>query len=127
MSEDPIEVYKPKRMMRVYIASPYTKGDVAVNVKRQIDMADELMRKGFAPFWPLHSHFHHLMHPHIYEDWTRLDLEWVLACDAVLRLPGESKGADGEVKFAKENNIPFFFTVSQIERYRAEHFKGDDS
>jgi len=29
--------------IKVYIASPYTKGDPAVNVKRQIDMADTLM------------------------------------------------------------------------------------
>lgn len=27
-------------MIKVYIASPYTKGDVAVNVKRQMDCAD---------------------------------------------------------------------------------------
>ena len=32
-------------MIKVYIASPYTKGDIAVNVKRQIDMYDELVNE----------------------------------------------------------------------------------
>ena len=44
-------------MVKVYIASPYTKGDTAVNVKRQLDAVDELMDAGFAPFAPLYSHF----------------------------------------------------------------------
>ena len=35
-------------MIRVYIASPYTKGDIAVNVKTQLDAADILIEKGFA-------------------------------------------------------------------------------
>lgn len=119
------EVPAPNRMMRVYIASPYTLGDVAVNVKRQIDMANQLMNRGFAPFWPLHSHFQHLVCPRPYEDWIKVDLEWVLVCDAVLRLTGESKGADGEVKYANDHGIPVFTSVSELERYRAEEFKGD--
>jgi hypothetical protein len=79
-------------MIKVYIASPYTKGDIAVNVKRQIDTADELISKGFAPFAPLYSHFQHLVHPRAYQDWIKLDLEWIKACDVLLRLPGESLG-----------------------------------
>jgi hypothetical protein len=47
--------------IKVYIASPYTLGDVAVNVKRQLDCADELMNAGFAPFAPLYSHFQHMV------------------------------------------------------------------
>jgi hypothetical protein len=39
-----------KRKMKVYIASPYTKGDIAVNVKRQIDCTDELLTLGFVPY-----------------------------------------------------------------------------
>jgi hypothetical protein len=34
-------------MIKVYIASPYTIGDVAVNVRHQIDAADELMSSGY--------------------------------------------------------------------------------
>jgi len=79
-------------MIKIYIASPYTIGDIAVNVKVQMDIADELMNLGFAPFVPLYSHFQHIAHPRPYEDWIRVDREWVRVCDCVLRLPGESKG-----------------------------------
>lgn len=87
-------------MKKIYIASPYTVGDVAVNVKRQMDTASYLTDVGFAPFWPLHSHFLHMVHPKTYDKWIALDLQWILACDALLRLGGESKGADMEVQFA---------------------------
>lgn len=35
-------------------------------------------------------------------------------CDAVLRLPGESTGADQDVAIARERGIPVFFDVSEI-------------
>lgn len=101
-------------MKAVYIASPYTKGDVAVNVKAQIDCADELITLGFAPFVPLYSHFQHMQHPRPYEDWTRLDNEWVLRCDCLLRLEGESSGADAEVELAVKNNIPVFYSIGEL-------------
>jgi hypothetical protein len=101
-------------MIKVYIASPYTKGDVAVNVKKQLDCADELMTFGFAPFAPLYSHFQHMAHPRPYEDWIKIDREWVLVCDCLLRLPGESSGADGEVELAKANKIPVYYSVEEL-------------
>jgi hypothetical protein len=101
-------------MIKVYIASPYTLGDIAVNVKRQIDMVDKLMDKGFAPFAPLYSHFQHMVHPRPYKDWIKIDLEWVAVCDCVLRLDGESKGADGEVEHAKELELPVFYSFEQL-------------
>jgi hypothetical protein len=99
---------------KVYIASPYTKGDVAVNVKRQIDTFDELMTLGYAPYAPLYSHFQHMVHPRPYQDWIAIDLEWVPACDVVLRLDGESSGADGEVAFARERGIPVMFSLADL-------------
>ena len=103
----------------VYIASPYTKGDVALNVKRQLDCYDELMTYGFAPFAPLYSHFQHMAHPRPYQDWIEIDKIWVLKCDCVLRLDGESLGADGEVALAKENHIPVFYNkYDMIEYYQ---------
>ncbi len=101
-------------MIKVYIASPYTKGDVAVNVRTQLEMANKLMDLGFAPFAPLYSHFQHMAFPRPYEDLIKIDLEWVKVCDAVLRLPGESKGADGEVLYATDLNIPVFYTVEEL-------------
>jgi nucleoside 2-deoxyribosyltransferase len=101
-------------MIKVYIASPYTIGDVAVNVKRQLDTANELMNEGYNPFVPLYSHFQHMIHPRPYEDWVKIDLEWVSSCDCVLRLSGESKGADGEVDYAKGLGIPVVYSIEEL-------------
>ena len=104
-------------MIKVYIASPYTKGDVAVNVKRQLDCVDQLMDLGFAPFAPLYSHFQHMAHPRPYQDWINIDLEWVKVCDCILRLEGESNGADGEVEFAKKLELPIFYNITELVTY----------
>lgn len=101
-------------MKKIYIASPYTVGDTAMNVRAQIDAADELISLGFAPFCPLYSHFQHMIHPRSYDDWIKLDNVWVLACDGLLRLDGESSGADDEVELAVENGKPVFYSIEQI-------------
>ena len=104
-------------MKKVYIASPYTKGDIAVNVKFQIDIADKLMDLGFSPFVPLYSHFQHMAHPRPYTDWVKNDLVWVGACDCLLRLGGESEGADREVEYAIRMNIPVFYSITELQQY----------
>jgi hypothetical protein len=101
-------------MIKVYVASPYTLGDVAVNVKLQIDTVDILMNKGFAPFAPLYSHFQHMAHPRPYTDWVTIDMEWVAVCDCLLRLGGESKGADDEVRYADSLGMPVFYSIEEL-------------
>ncbi|WP_228374205.1 DUF4406 domain-containing protein [Demequina phytophila] len=38
-------------------------------------------------------------------------------CDAVLRLPGDSKGADQDVAIARERGIPVYFSLEEIPRH----------
>jgi hypothetical protein len=102
---------------KVYIASPYSIGSKLDNVRRQIDCADELMNRGFAPFVPLFNHFQDEIHPRPEKDWIEIDLEWVKVCDCVLRLEGESKGADGEVEYANSIGIPVFYTIDDLNAY----------
>jgi len=102
-------------MIKVYIASPYTKGDIAVNVKRQLDAADKLIELGYAPFAPLYSHFQHMAHPRPYNDWLRLDFEWITVCDCLLRLNGESDGADQEVALAAKLGIPVVYSINELQ------------
>ena len=104
-------------MIKVYIASPYTRGDIAKNVKRQMDCVNELINMGYAPFAPLMSHFQHIIHPQPYEKWLELDMEWLEQCDYLLRLPGDSKGADMEVKRAKEIGMPTFYSTNELKEY----------
>jgi hypothetical protein len=35
-------------------------------------------------------------------------------CDAVLRLEGSSKGADNDVKLARERGIPVYFSLNEV-------------
>lgn len=101
-------------MKKVYISSPYTIGDAGSNVKKQIDLAHLLMDLGFTPFVPLLSHFLHISRPRPYQDWISWDLEWIRPCDALIRLKGISKGADVEERFARDNDIPVFYTLSDL-------------
>jgi len=103
-----------KRKKVVYIASPYTKGDCAVNVRNSIVVADALASSGFIPRWPLSSHFWHMIIPHPYEFWMELDMAEILHCDILLRLPGESSGADSEVKFASSIAIPVYYSLDEL-------------
>jgi hypothetical protein len=95
-------------MKFVYVASPYTKGDVAVNVRLNIGVADELAQAGFFPFAPLLTHFWHLLHPHPYEFWCAHDNAWIERCDCLVRLPGDSTGADREVELARAKGVPVY-------------------
>ena len=40
-------------------------------------------------------------------------------CDAVLRVPGESKGAEQDVRIARERGLPVYFDVAEIPGYVA--------
>ena len=103
---------------RVYVAGPYTKGDVAVNVRNAYEAANKLANLGFAPFVPHATHFWHMMFPRPYAFWLDLDNQFLPFCEALLRLPGESSGADKEVELAKRLGIPVFSEIHQID----EHF-----
>lgn len=101
-------------MIKVYIASPYAIGDKEENVRRQIETAEHLMSYGFAPYLPLLCHYQDQLCPRPSEDWLKLDFEWIKSCQAVLRLSGESKGADKEVEFALKNKIPVFYYFQDL-------------
>ena len=99
----------------IYIAGPYSKGDVAVNVNNAIKAADKLVEAGFLAFIPHLTHFWHIVSPKAWEFWIQLDLACLAFCDGVLRLPGESEGADREVRRAKELGIPVYYSLDELE------------
>lgn len=109
----------------VYIASPYTKGDVAVNTYFQCEVFDKILSDGRAlPVAPLWSHFQHTVFPRPYEDWIRYDQEMLRIYDCCVRLNAakpsinyyqeESAGADAEVKTFKEQGKPVFFSLEEL-------------
>src|SRR5450759_4984708 len=100
---------------RVYVAGPYSQGDVAVNVRNAYAAANHLADLGFAPFVPHATHFWHLLFPRPYEFWLELDNQFLPCCQAVLRLPGPSSGADREVALAASIGIPVFTDIDALE------------
>lgn len=110
--------------LKVYVAGPYTKGDVAVNVKRALDAGQQLAEWGFVPFVPHLTHFWHLQHPRDYDWWMGYDMEWLTLCHALLRLPGDSLGADAEVRHALASGIPVFHTIGAVREWaRSRHLE----
>ncbi|MFH0938225.1 MAG: DUF4406 domain-containing protein [Planctomycetota bacterium] len=99
---------------KVYIAAPYTHGDAVLNVRKAIETADELAIRGFTPFVPHLTHFWHLVLPHKIKFWYALDNEWLAACDVVLRLPGESFGANAEVQLAWALGKRVYFGMDEL-------------
>jgi len=102
--------------MKIYIAGPYSKGDQALNVRAAIYAQDYIeCTLGHMAYNPLLSHFQHMLIPH--EDihyWYAKDIKWLMECDAVLRLEGESQGADMEVAIAEERGMPVFRSEFEI-------------
>lgn len=107
-------------MIKVYIAAPYTNGDTVQNVRRAIEIADFLADLDYAPFIPHLTHFWHFLCPHEWEFWLAQDNAWLSCCDCVLRLSGDSTGADIEVKKAREMNIPVFNSIEDLIREMRE-------
>jgi len=101
----------------VYIASPYTLGDPVLNVRTQIDAAEKVTELGFLPYIPLLNHLWHIASPHDYQYWIDAGIEWVRHCDILLRLPGDSKGADAEVQLAAELGIPVIYGLHNFRMY----------
>jgi hypothetical protein len=110
----------------VYIASAYTKGDVAVNTHFQCAMFDRLMTDGKVwPVVPLWSHFQHTVFPRPYTDWIDYDLALIPRYDACLRLTAtcerlgnysqaDSSGADGEVREFQRLGKPVFYGLEEL-------------
>jgi hypothetical protein len=115
----------------VYIAGPISRGDLAHNINQANAAFRQLAEAGFAPLCPHWSCFSGgaLVSPtggSVYAlasatgngmshaSWLAVDLVFVERADAVLRLPGESTGADMEVRHANEMRIPVFHSVADL-------------
>lgn len=109
----------------VYIASPYSKGDPALNTQFQCHVFDQLLKDGrVLPVAPLWSHFQHLLFPRPYEDWINYDQAMLPLYDCCLRLDAifpnvgyhqsESSGADLEVASFRSLGKPVFSSIDEL-------------
>lgn len=129
------------RRLRGYIAGPISKGDLCHNVNQATAAFVALAKAGCAPMCPHWLVYAKPCvagtksvavadteirdsascvcvgtvegNPELtHADWLGIDLAWVDVCDFLVRLPGESKGADMEVARAMERGIPVFHTLN---------------
>jgi len=93
--------------MRIFVAGPIGV-DYIRNAEIAVDAADRLLLAGHQPYVPHLCGYWHLRHFHDYNVWTELSLAWLRQCEAVVRLPGESPGADREVAEATVLGLPVY-------------------
>lgn len=107
-----------KKDLMVYIAGPYsaaTISEVSRNVSKAVAMAEKIVKiPECIPFIPHLFHWWEDEHPHEYEFWLNLDLRFLAKCDILFRIEGESKGADAELEFARANNIPYVYSIEEL-------------
>lgn len=109
MTENNTEPY------RVYIAGPYTDGAWEYNIRAVVTAADRVIEAGHTPFIPhTMTTLWALVSPRPKDEWLEFDIEWLDACDCLIRIDGESPGGDREVKHAEENDIPVFYGVDDF-------------
>lgn len=119
MVEEQVEPTFSLPIHKVYIASPYgrrqgaSEEDCEVNVRIQIQAARLLIDWGYIPFIPnLYHYVHKGWASSPSEDiWTKIVSSWILDCDALLRLGGESIGADIEEQIARNLGLPIFYGI----------------
>jgi hypothetical protein len=104
-----------KRRPLVYVAGPLLSvGRATDNLRRAVAAGERLFKAG------VHAHVPHLnfiweaQYSHRSEEWLDLDFTTLVRCDYVLRLRGESPGADREEELAGKLNIPVFHSVNEL-------------
>jgi len=98
----------PGRKPLVYVAGPIT-GDPWGCVRRATHAAAILGDLGCHAYLPQLSILHEIVAPEPYEHWIEHGLAMVERCDGILRLPGESPGADREQSHAERLGLPWHY------------------
>ena len=104
----------------IYVAAPYTHPDPVANTHKAIQVAEELVERGFMPLIPHLLLLWHIVSPHKEDFWYECGRELLRRCDGLLRIEGESKGADWEVELAKEWGIPVYYSISEVSHEHKE-------
>lgn len=127
-----LERYEDSNRPRVYIAGAYNAGnvlDVLHNMRRGMQLGAAVLGRDMAPFTPWHDYHHTLMQRSYNEitiqDYYEFSMAWLDVSDAVLLVDPashprtvNSKGTQGEIQRAKDNEIPIFETLGDLITWR---------
>jgi hypothetical protein len=98
----------------VYVAGPISKGPLLNHTRAAFAAASELVDAGFSVTLPHAFITFEIAHPKDYDVMMSVCRPHVVRADALLRLPGESDGADREVAWADAADVPVFHTVAEL-------------
>lgn len=109
----------------VYVAGAFSGRngrEVHLNVERAEAAALEVLRHGGAPICP-HSLGRTMVGVLPEKVWLDAGLEMLRVCDAMLVCAGwqQSKGTLAEIAFAGENDIPYFFTIKDLYKWKVDN------
>lgn len=105
----------------VYVAGPITANPLGC-VRESIPVFKYVLSVGGWPFMPQWSVLPEMIENIDYETWLAYDFDFISRCDALLRIPGTSPGADREVEYAFGLDKPVFMLDTdsyQFERWMA--------
>ncbi len=115
---------KNKRKIIIYISGAYMGNDGGRSINKNILLAREyaikLWELGYTVICPhLNTQFFERDCNCKQEDFVEGDCEIVKRCNSLFVLSNyiDSKGAQKEIKVAKENNLPIFYKIEDIEKY----------
>ena len=103
--------------IRVYTAAPYTNGEFGTDGNLHVAMKawHDLTDLGYVAYCPHINFLLGTLQPRVYQDWLDHDKEWMHLCHVMLRLPGESAGADVE---EREFQGPIFYSIAELDRWK---------
>jgi hypothetical protein len=112
-------------MNRLYIAGAFNAPNVQgvlTNMRVGMDASLELIKEGFATYVPWLDYQLWLMDSEgelTVEKMQANSLEWLKVSDAVLVLEGweQSEGTKAEIKEAKKQGIPVFYSKKELYKY----------
>jgi len=114
------------RDLLVYIAGPISHGDLRANVLQACEAGIRLMKARIPVHVPHLTCFmgqvydgpgaipEVLPRGTVIEDWYGMSLAEVRRCDALLRIPGPSRGSDLEVDEMHRLGRPVFYSVDEV-------------
>jgi hypothetical protein len=114
------------RNILVYVAGPISRGDLRENIRQACEMGLQLLKAGVAFHIPHLTCYMGQVYdglgavPEVLpkgsaiEDWYAISLVELRRCDALLRLPGDSVGADLEEAEAVRSGIPVFASIDDV-------------
>ena len=114
--------------MLILIAGPYRSGTgddpekMAANLRRLEEVSAPLFRAGHVPMigeWVALPVWRaaggQVLGDALYDEIFYPTAHRLLQlCEAVLRLPGDSKGADNDVRIARERGLPVYFKLEDV-------------